>query len=236
MKIGLNLIATNKYIYFVPKILESIERFFFINEEVVVFIHTNMITDDIFSTKENIKIVAKEISHEPWPLTTLKRFHYFLKAKEDLEKCDMLFYIDVDSLFVGNIEPSMIEEKGIFATLHPCLFQGEGTPERNNLSTAYIPYNSNNSYFCGGFFGGSSLDFLEMCERIKENIDTDLQKGIIAIWHDESHLNKYLFINKPSLTFFPPFAVAENITQLSEESKIIFLDKKSLGGHDYFRN
>lgn len=236
MKIGLNLIATNRYIYFVPMILDSIEKFFFVDEEITIFIHTNMDTSKIESSKENVKIIANEISHEPWPFTTLKRFHYFLEAREYLEKCDFLFYIDVDSLFIGPLEIPMILEQGIFATLHPCLYQGEGTPERNPLSTACIPSGVGNSYFCGGFFGGRSTEFLDLCDTLKNNIDTDLENEIIAVWHDESHLNKYLFENKPSVIFTPPFAVAENLTTETPESKIRFLDKKKLGGHGYFRS
>jgi histo-blood group ABO system transferase len=235
MKIGLNLIATNKYISFVPNILGSIEMFFFVDDQVDILIHTNMETNHIIPTDPRIRVIPNEISHEDWPFTTLKRFHYFLSARKYLEKCEVVFYIDVDSLFIGELDKSMLRENGLFGTLHPCLFNGEGTPERNPLSTACIPPGSGNSYFCGGFFGGKTSDFMQMCEMLKDNIDSDLENEIIAIWHDESHLNKYFFDNKPTVVFSPPFAVAENITKETEESKIRFLDKKTLGGHDYFR-
>lgn len=236
MRIGLNLIATNKYFHFVPKILESIEKFFFINDDVTILIHTNMDTGNIISSRNNINIIKNEIEHEPWPFTTLKRFHYFSNAKIQMCECVLIFYIDVDSIFIGTIESSMLPKDGIFATLHPCLFQGEGTPERNPLSKAFIPIGSNNKYFCGGFFGGFKKEFYEMCEKIKDDIDSDLKNNYIAIWHDESHLNRFLYENPPSLILKPPFAVAENITQASKESKIIFLDKQKIGGHLFFRD
>jgi hypothetical protein len=176
------------------------------------------------------------IEHEEWPFITLKRFHYFIQAEKIIEKSDFSFYVDVDSLFIGNIGFSDITENGIFATIHPCLNQGPGTPERNPSSEAYIPYGSTNRYFCGGFFGGSSRSFLWMSEKIKEAIDKDLTNNIVAIWHDESHLNKFLFVNEPMIIFDYPFAIAENLNPEHENSKIKFLDKKNLGGHEYLRN
>jgi hypothetical protein len=236
MKFCINLIATNKYLKFVPGVLASIEKHFFVGSDITVIIHTNVDAGDIFSSQKNISVFVNKIEHEGWPFVTLKRFHYFTQAKKKIQECDYAFYVDVDSLFIGDLNLDSIGQSGIFATLHPCLYDGEGTPERNPLSSAYIPYNSGNSYFCGGFFGGSAEDFMEMSEQIILNIESDLGKGLIAIWHDESHLNKYLFENKPSVVFKPPFAVAENITTESEASKIKFLDKNSIGGHDYFRN
>eukprot|EP00960_Hanusia_phi_P020936 617533-Hanusia_phi.AAC.1 len=62
-------------------------------------------------------------------------------------------------------------------------------------------------YFAGGFVGGRTDEFLQMSAEISEAIDDDDQndvgkiylpswimmvKQVVAIWHDESHLNRYL--------------------------------------------
>ena len=75
-----------------------------------------------------------------------------------------------------------------------------------------------------------------MTESIKASIEKDMGNGIMAIWHDESHLNKFFYENPPELILETPFAVAESLTQKYESSKILFLDKKLKGGHYFFRN
>jgi histo-blood group ABO system transferase len=75
-----------------------------------------------------------------------------------------------------------------------------------------------------------------MAESINLNIEEDLRNGIIAVWHDESHINRFLLDNPPSLILEPPFAIAESLTKIESSSKILFLDKSLKGGHDFFRN
>ena len=236
MRITLNLIATNKYTAFLPEILDSIDEYFFRDSDVDVIIHTNQdIRKDLFENRRFRQIINK-IEHEPWPYTTLKRFHYFDSTSDIILKSDYCFYIDVDSLFVKSIGTEILPVKGLIGTIHPCLYQGEGSPERNPSSEAYIPYGSNNRYFCGGFIGGTSNEFLEMSREIISRIQKDLDNGIIAVWHDESHINKYFYQNRPEVVLDHPFAAAENLTEIKEGSKILFLDKSVRGGHDFFRN
>jgi len=65
--------------------------------------------------------------------------------------------------------------------------------ERNMNSTAGIPIGHGKYYVCGGINGGKAKDYLQMCEELKYRIDLDDKKGIIARWHDESHINRYLY-------------------------------------------
>ena len=55
-----------------------------------------------------------------------------------------------------------------------------------------------------------------------------MKRRVMASWHDESHLNWYLYYHKPSTIFYKPFAVAESYTTAMPDSKIIFLDKKKI--------
>jgi hypothetical protein len=234
--VSINVIATNKYINFLPDLIKSIDQFVFTKSKILVIVHTNSDIEGIDSISDRITIIKNKIEHEPWPYTTLKRFHYFNKSKSLIQKSDYSFYIDADSLFIGDIQEEFLQVEGMVGTIHPCLFSGNGTPERNPSSKAFISPLEDNRYFCGGFFGGDSKSFLTASEKISSNIDEDLSKGIIAIWHDESHINRFFFDNPPSLVLEPPFAVAESLTQTMDSSKVLFLDKNLKGGHDFFRN
>ena len=44
----------------------------------------------------------------------------------------------------------------------------------------------------GGIHGGTANAFLEMSEVLNRNIQIDLENGIVAKVHDQSHINKYL--------------------------------------------
>jgi hypothetical protein len=236
MKITLNLIATNKYLTFLEIICPTINDFFFPDEEIIVIVHTNLDLPENLKNYGRISFVKNHIEHEPWPSTTLKRFEYFLISRDCILQSDFSFYIDVDSVFIKKITNDILINRGMIGTIHPCLSNGPGTPERNHNSRAFISPDSINRYFCGGFFGGTSREFIDAAEVISTWIKDDLSRNVMAIWHDESHLNKYFFVNPPMLVLDVPFAVAENLTPQHENSRIKFLDKNKIGGHDYFRS
>jgi hypothetical protein len=232
MKVLLNLIATNRYMSFVPAILESVNTHFFPSAERRVIVHTNIELPAMNYPSLNIEKHA--IPHEQWPFVTLKRFHYFLGMEDRLKEADYCFYMDVDAIFVRTFDWAL-PDHGMFGTIQPIHSSGPGTPERNSISTACIPEGSNSRYFYGGFFGGKSEDFVSMAHELKARIDIDLSRGHVALWHDESHLNCYLYQNPPSLTFEFPFGTAEGISQIVPESYIYFIEKANRGGHNYFR-
>jgi hypothetical protein len=220
MKISLNLIATGKYKDFLNPIIESSIENFFPGHDISFIVHTD---SEGTNLPENSEI--NKIDFEPWPNPTLKRFHYFLMKEEEILRSDFSFYVDVDSLFVNPVTLPLSEMTGIIPTLHPGFYDKVGTPERNPESKAYIPIEDKNLYFCGGFFGGDSVSFIEMSKIIRSNIDEDLSRGIIAIWHDESHLNHYLFHNPPGNILSNNFAISEKHRGEFPNSPLIFLDK-----------
>lgn len=228
-KVLLHIIATNKYDRYIQGVIESAQNYFFKDEEVTFVVYTD---SDHFLNLNDPKITAYRIGHEPWPGPTLKRFHYFDLSRDIIRSSDLCFYIDVDSLFVKDINLNSLgiteEFKGMIGTLHPGYYGKVGTPERRPESTAYIPFGTRNLYFCGGFFGGSSDYFMNFISTMKENIDSDLDRGIIAIWHDESHLNRYFLDNKPNSILGIGFCSAEENVGRHEyymDPYIVFLDK-----------
>ena len=82
--------------------------------------------------------------------------------------------------------------------------------ERREESTACCEKREEaDTYYAGGFIGGKSSCFIKMSEVIKENIDRDFKAGIIALWHDESHLNRYFIDNPPDITLNDTYCFPE---------------------------
>lgn len=219
-KVGLLVIATGKYDQFIPVLYKSMKKYFLTNHDVTMFVFT----DQEIPTKDGL--VSFSHIHEPWPNPTLKRYHVFDKHKEDLLKMDYLYYCDADMRFFSEVGDEVLpkSESNLIATEHPGFYGGRrGTYETRPDSTAYVSDREGDCYFAGGFNGGTAEAFLKMSATIKERVDKDLEKGIVAIWHDESQMNRYLIDNKPSI-LNPSYCYPES-WQLPFEKKLLALDK-----------
>jgi histo-blood group ABO system transferase len=182
--IGVLLIATDKYNRLVSQCVKSIRRYFCRDSCVKIFLHSDSALN--FSVDKQIAI-----AHEPWPMITLKRFHIF-NAHMPEYAADYLFYLDVDNVVVDHIATEDILGDLVVAR-HSGFIHNNGTPETRPVSTAYIPESEPITYVTGSFFGGKKEYFDVLSQQLAEDIDLDLSNGVIAAWHDESHLNKYVY-------------------------------------------
>jgi histo-blood group ABO system transferase len=206
-KVGLLLIATNKYVEFLDELISTADEYFLKNQEVTYFVFTN----EKINLNTDRKVVRIETEHKKWPWMTLGRYEIFQNSSDILSSMDYLYYCDVDMRFVSEVGDEVLGD--LVGTLHPGYWNredGSGTPERNSKSLAYIPVGSKNKYYAGGFNGGTYKRFMKMCFRLDHNIETDHRNNIIAIWHDESHLNKYLFENPPTISLDPGYCYPED--------------------------
>jgi len=224
MKICILNIATNKYIQFVERLLDNIEENFLNGHEIQCL----LFTDHEVKTSDNIKV--SQIEHEPWPIPTLKRYNYFVKEREFISQFDYCFYFDVDMGIINKVGDEVLSD--LVATQHPYQTfypKEQRSYDRNQKSLAYVAQGEEgDNYYAGGFNGGSTERFLEMSEVISKRVDEDLKNGVIALWHDESHMNRYLIDNPPTLSLTPSYCFAEeqlNNPQYPYEPKIIALKK-----------
>lgn len=112
-------------------------------------------------------------------------------------------------------------------TEHCCWVKKEHfTYETNPLSKACINDGDGNTYFFGGFWGGKREKILEMCKINYDNIEEDLKNNIIAIWHDESHINRYFYDNPPEITLSCHYMIFPWMDK-SEENRIFIVSKNN---------
>jgi histo-blood group ABO system transferase len=227
MKICILNIATNNYIQFVNPLLESIDNNFLNGHEISSLLFTNHDLD-----VECDRIRASKIEHESWPMPTLKRYHYFVQEKEYISQFDYCYYLDVDTRIESKVGDEILGD--LVATQHPGFWfknSDSYTYERRPESTAYIPYGEGKMYYAGGFNGGKTENFLRMTEAIVDNVNTDFSNGIIAEWHDESHLNRYLLDTPPTVELTPSYCYPEAVRfnsigwNVPFEPKIVALEK-----------
>ena len=221
MKIGLLVIATGKYTQFIPPLFKSVQKHFMNGHEVNIFVFTDG------KIPENNIIKRVEQKHLGWPNATLKRYHVFDKNKDTLSKMDYLFYCDADMKFIADVGDEILPEKssnGLVGTEHPGFHGGRrGTYETRKESTAYVSPNEGVTYCAGGFNGGTSKAFLRMSKTIKERVDKDLEKDVIAVWHDESQMNRYFIDNVPKV-LNPGYCYPES-WNIPFDKKLLALDK-----------
>lgn len=225
-KIGLLIIATNKYTEFLQPLIKSADEFFLKSHEVEYFIFTNK--NDLNITS-NRKVNYIQVDHREWPWMTLGRYKIFYENHAVLNRMDYLYYMDADMIIVKDINDEILGD--LVVTQHPGYYGTRGTPEYRQESSAYISPVEKIQYFAGGFNGGKSDEFLKMSLILKNNIEDDYKKGIIAIWHDESHLNKYISTYKNNFKVLTPsYCYAQNMN-LPFEKKIIAIVKE----HEKYR-
>ncbi len=252
--IAILYIATGRYITFWDEFYPAMEKYFLPNYKKTYFIFTDD-TTKVFP--DNVVRVYQE--HREWPNIVVNKYAFFYGVSDKLSKFDYIFY------FNGNLIPQRIvgdevipsQKQKLMFTQHPAFYCGATlcsarslTYERNSKSTAFIPFNEGKYYVMAGFWGGRTKDVLTMIKILKKRTDIDTARGVIAIWHDESHLNRYLIDYEKKggnpLILDPRYAVPEEalfhsliyskLGDFIKDPYMIILDKSRRGGHGWFRS
>lgn len=234
-------ICTGRYSIFWQNFYKACEENFLLDCQKHYFVFT----DDaaILEIKdERIHPVLQEI--EEWPFPTLHRFDYFLRIKSELLQFDYVMFwnsniLVKEKIYADEFLPRAEKNEKLFVVQHPGFYNkkpDEITYDRNPKCLAYIPYGSGSFYFWGGANGGEASEYIKMCEILADRIRKDYENGVIALWHDESHLNKYMYEYKEPFRILPPdYGYAED-WDLPFEQKVLILDKAKHGGHNFLRN
>ena len=224
MKICILTIATNKYLQFVEKLYDDIAEKFVPGAEIDCLLFTD---HEIEETSDNVRV--HYIDHEPWPMPTLKRYNYFVKEKDYILEHDYCFYLDADMRIdapVGEeVLSDLVATQHGYQSMHP---KEQMSYDRNPECLAYVAPGDEITYYAGGFNGGKTTKFMEMAEVIADRVNKDLKNGVIALWHDESHLNRYLIDNPPDISLTPSYCFDERVIGHSTypyQPKIVALSK-----------
>lgn len=239
MKLAILYICTGKYDVFWKAFYESCERFLLPGIAKEYFVFTD--AQSLHGEEANPNIHKIHQQRLGWPNDTLLRFQLFSRIENELRYFDYIFFFNANAEIVRPVQPGDLlptKEEKLVAVLHPGYYNvgpSKFTYEsRQKKSTAYIPKGKGRRYFAGGLNGGIAADYLELISTLKANIQKDLENGIVAVWHDESHLNHY-FLHRTPKILSPAFIFPEG-WNLPFEPVVLIRDKTKHGGHNFLRD
>jgi len=222
MRVGIIIIATGTYTDYLDRLIPSIQRYFLPEHQRTIF----CLCDNNRPTTDSI--VCAPWKHEPWPLNTLHKFRAINSISSLYWSLDALFYIDADMEVIAptvdsELLPSLTNP--ICGVLH-CGWLGEQPDpyERNPASLACVSDNKATPYYQGCLFGGLREPFLNMTWALEQCVDLDMERSLIAKYHDESHLNRW-FVEHPPKSIPRTYARPVAMGPLLPGTKIIHVEK-----------
>jgi hypothetical protein len=225
--IAILYICTGEYIVFWKDFYESMELKFCKKSNVEYFVFTD--AEYLYKEHENKRIHKIYQKNLGWPNNTLKRFEIFLKIEEHIKNFNYIFFFNSNNLIYDTIteDEFLPDDKDLLFVQHPGFYNKKNIRypyDRNKISTAYIRKGRGEYYICGGLNGGKTEAFIKLIHTLKDNTNIDEKNNIIALWHDESHINHYAIDRTDYKLLSPAYWYPEDWL-LPFEKKIIVRDK-----------
>ncbi|XP_056628204.1 histo-blood group ABO system transferase 2-like isoform X2 [Triplophysa dalaica] len=225
LTIATTVFVVGKYMIFLKDFLESAEAHYFVGYRVHYYIFTDQpeAIPNVKLGEERKLIVRKVPSSNRWQDISMGRMPALEKLTEsELDnEADYIFCFDVDAMFHARWSVETLSN--LVAVIHPWFYnypREKFTNERRPESEAFIPADEGDFYYAGGAFGGRVQEVHNLTKTCTEKQSIDRAKSIEALWHDESHLNRYFLYNKPSKLLSPEY-LWRDINAGSNEVKVI---------------
>lgn len=188
VKVGLLLIATNKYKQFVQPLLDGVKKNFLPDCQITVSLFTDELGE--YYGNDRVRIEQHIIPAYKFPFATLYRYKIFDEHAQHLKNTDYLVYMDVDMAVVDKVNrPEFLFD--VISVRHPGFAAngGWGSSGVVRESLAWLEPEKRRNYCAGGVQGGKTDIYLRACNILNARIQDDESRGVIAEWHDESHWN-----------------------------------------------
>uniref|UniRef100_A0A667X9Q2 Alpha 1,3-galactosyltransferase 2 n=1 Tax=Myripristis murdjan TaxID=586833 RepID=A0A667X9Q2_9TELE len=207
--VALTVFAVGRYLdAYLGTFLNSSEQYFMVGLPVTFYVFTDVpekVPNMKLAPQRSLKVIKVE-RHSRWQDISMMR----MKTISDVIESDIrhhstyVFCFDVDQVFTGRFGSEALGES--VALLHAHFYnlpKHRFTYDRNPKSKAYME--TGDFYYHAAVFGGTWQSVKAMADACYQSIMEDKQNNVEALWHDESHLNKYLWLHKPSRVLSPEY-------------------------------
>jgi hypothetical protein len=202
------------------------------------------------SNLKKIKFNFFKIPEYGWPDATIKRYELIATNRQEIVG-DFLIHMDADMLvrssdFISEFnldsdKMGLVEHLGfwrpngasglaLYAKYPYYLIKdlkmmfsqgGLGAWERRRESSAFVARRFRKKYVCGAIWFGPREKVIGMAESLFTDVEKDAQSGVMAKWHDESHLNSWASRNeydlfKPNICFDPTYRHLKSLKMIIE--------------------
>ncbi|XP_071401145.1 alpha-1,3-galactosyltransferase 2-like [Centroberyx affinis] len=218
--VALTVFAVGRYLdAYLGTFLNSSEHHFMVGLPVTYYVFTDLpekVPDIKLAPQRSLKVIKVE-RHSRWQDISMMRMKTIADVIESeiRHHCTYVFCFDVDQVFTGRFGSEALGDS--VALLHAHYYhlpKSMFTYDRNPKSKAYME--TGDFYYHAAVFGGSWQSVKLMTEACYQSIMEDKLNDVEALWHDESHLNKYLWLHKPSRLLSPEYCWDKSIGHRSD--------------------
>lgn len=218
--VALTVFAVGRYLdAYLETFLNSSEEHFMLGLPVTYYIFTDK--------PENVPVISlgpqrslksiKVDRHARWQDISMMR----MKSISDIIENEIqhhfthVFCFDVDQKFVGRFGSEALGDSvALLHTYYYRLPKSMYTYDRNPESKAFME--TGDFYYHAAVFGGTWKTVKAISDACYQSIMEDKENGVEALWHDESHLNKYFWLHKPSRLLSPEYCFDIRIGQTTD--------------------
>ncbi|XP_006862426.1 PREDICTED: alpha-1,3-galactosyltransferase 2 [Chrysochloris asiatica] len=220
--IGLTVFAVGRYLEkYLARFLETAEQHFMVGQRVVYYVFTDRpdaVKHVTLGKRRRLRLehVKRKQRWQDVSMGRMRTLHEALGGQLGRE-AQFVFCMDVDQYFSNAFGPETLGE--LVAQLHAWHYHWPRwlLPfERSALSAAVLAPAEGDFYYHAAVFGGSVAGLRQLTAHCTQAMERDQLRGLEAVWHDESHLNKFFWLHKPTKVLSPEFCWSPKIGQRAE--------------------
>lgn len=246
--LGVLTIATNIYIDYWEDMVISLDSKLDIGQTCVAHVFTEQIerANSVAKKLKRLSVQVHEIQGYRWPDATIRRYEVFSKHSNLIHE-DVVMHLDADMIILENVFSELIhsvQKKDVALIAHPGFWNRKISPivrlkamltrseltngswESRPESEAFVDPISRKTYVCGGIWLGKNKAIFKLIKQLSKSVELDRSNSIMAIWHDESHLNQWASKNDFVL-LSPEFCFVSEYDHLKDlKPKVLAVTKK----------